>query len=46
MGSRMYYPFYSEDVEDEDQAVFETRIDQLIREIGDLGKLGTKPARS
>lgn len=44
MGSRMYYHFYSEDVEDEDQAVFETRIDQLIREIGDLGKLGTKPA--
>ncbi len=40
----MYYRFYSEDIEDEDQAVFETRIDQLTKEIGDLGKLGTKPA--
>jgi hypothetical protein len=34
--ARRYYRFY--DAEDEDQAVFDTRIDQIIREVGDRGK--------
>ena len=42
MGTRIYYRFY--DAENEDQAVFDTRIDQVVREIGDRGKASKRAA--
>ena len=42
MGTRVYYRFY--DAENEDQAVFDTRIDQVVREIGDRGKPSKRTA--
>ncbi len=36
MGTRLYYKFYGDDLEDE--VVFEARVDSLTREIGDRGK--------
>ena len=42
LGTRLYYHFNS--CEHEEQALFENRVDKLVREIGDRGKPITKPA--
>jgi hypothetical protein len=42
MGTRMYYKFHGDDLEDE--AVFQQRMDSLTREIGDRGKSGLSEA--
>jgi hypothetical protein len=42
MGSRLYYSFHGDELNDE--AVFESHVDSLIREIGDRGKVGLSEA--
>ena len=42
MGTRVWYPLW--DAATDDDAAFERRIDSLVREIGDRGKLGNVPA--
>ena len=43
MGTRLYYAFHGKELED-DEALFETRMDALTREIGDRGKPGISEA--
>jgi hypothetical protein len=44
LGSRLYYKFYGQELDD--QSVFEERIQSLLREVGDRGKVRAKAAVS